>query len=115
MRSGWERTLDTQLKRAKVRYSYESEKIPYVINHTYCPDFVLGNGIRIEAKGYFRPGDVSKYRAVKAQNPDLDLRFVFMDADKKIPGQKTTHAGWCERHGFQWASGSIPKEWLLES
>lgn len=115
MRSGWERTLDTQLKRAKVRYSYESERIPYVINHTYLPDFSLANGIRIEAKGYFRPGDTAKYKAVKAQNPDLDLRFVFMDGDKKISRQKNTHGQWCDRNGFKWASGSIPKEWLIES
>lgn len=112
MRSAFERTLAQQLKRAKVGFKYESTKVPYTISHVYNPDFILDNGIIIEAKGYFRPGDIAKMRAVKAQNPDLDIRFVFMDADKRIPGQKTTHGQWAERHGFPYASGKIPEEWL---
>lgn len=74
---------------------------------------MLTNGIIIEAKGYFRPGDVAKMRAVKAQNPDLDVRFVFMDPHKKISGQRQTHAQWCDRHGFPWAGPTIPEEWLV--
>ena len=114
LRSGWERTLSIQLKNAGTDFGYEVEKIPYTINHKYCPDFTLGNGIRIEAKGYFRPGETAKYKAVKAHHPDLDLRFVFMNADLKISGLKSTHAAWCDRNGFKWASGSIPIEWLSE-
>lgn len=112
MRSGFERTLAAQLKKAKVAFEYEAEKIPYQIKHTYCPDFKLQNGVYIEAKGFFRPGDIAKMRAVKAQNPDLDIRFVFYNAHAKIRGQKQTHAQWAERHGFPWADGEIPKEWL---
>lgn len=111
MRSGWERTLAADLKKRKVAFQYETMKVPYVIHHQYNPDFILDNGIIIEAKGYFRPGDVAKMRAVKAQNPHLDIRFVFMDAQKRIPGQKQSHAAWCDRHGFPWASGCIPEEW----
>jgi len=112
MKSGFERTLAAQLKAAKCSFGYETLKVPYVIKHTYNPDFILDNGIIIEAKGYFRPGDIPKMRAVKAQNPELDIRFVFMDAQKKITGQKSTHAQWAERHGFPWATGKIPVEWL---
>lgn len=111
-KSGFERTLDAQLKRAGVKFKYESISIDYTIAHKYKPDFVLDSGIIIEAKGYFRPGDVAKMRAVKAQNPDLDIRFLFMDADKRIPGQRQTHGKWAERHGFPYASGKIPDEWL---
>lgn len=111
-KSGFERTLDVDLKRSGVSYQYEPVKLDYVIKHTYCPDFVLANGIHIEAKGYFRAGDIAKMRAVKAAHPDLDIRFVFMDADKKISGQKQTHGKWAERHGFPYASGRIPKDWL---
>lgn len=111
-KSGFERTLNAQLKRAKAKFEYEPVRIAYTIKHTYSPDFVLDNGIMIEAKGYFRPGDTAKMKAVKEQNPDLDIRFVFMDADKKISRQKTTHGQWAERHGFPFASGSIPEEWI---
>ena len=112
MRSGFERTVAAQLKRAKVSFKYETLTLPYVISHVYKPDFILSNGIIIEVKGYFRPGDIAKMRAVKAAHPDLDIRFLFMDAHKKIPGQKQTHAQWAERHGFPWASEVVPDEWL---
>lgn len=111
-KSGFERTLDAQLKKSKVSYTYETLKLPYIIPHNYIPDFILKNGIIIEAKGRFRPGDAGKMRAVKAAHPQLDIRFVFMDAHQKISGQKNTHAQWAERHGFPWADGDIPSEWL---
>lgn len=114
MRSGFERTLAASLKQRKCAFTYEALKVPYTIAHVYKPDFQLANGIIVEAKGYFRPGDVSKMRAVKAQNPDLDIRFVFMDAHKRIPGQKQSHAAWADRHGFPWADKTIPDEWIKE-
>jgi hypothetical protein len=52
--------------------------------------------------------------AVKQQHPELDIRFVFYQADKKIPGSKQTHGVWATKNGFPWADGSIPKEWLVE-
>jgi hypothetical protein len=53
-------------------------------------------------------------RAVKAANPDLDVRFVFQTPYNKIyKGSKTTYAKWAEKHGFLWcAFHSIPIEWL---
>lgn len=113
MRSGFERTLAADLKRAKVPFEYEPDKIPYTVDHTYCPDFKLSNGVYIEAKGFFRPNDLVKLRAVKYQHPELDIRLVFMYPNRKIPGQKTTHEQWCERHGFPWAVGKIPEEWYV--
>ena len=114
MRSGFERTLATQMKLAGVGFKYESIKLPYSLssNHNYNPDFILDNGIIIEAKGFFRPADVVKMKAVKAQHPHLDIRFVFWDAQKPVCRTKTTHAKWAERHGFPWADREIPKEWL---
>lgn len=114
MRSGFERTLAASLKKRKVAFLYEHRKVPYTISHVYKPDFELPNGILVEAKGYFRPGDIPKMRAVKAQNPDLDIRFVFMDAHKRVPGQKQTHAQWADRHGFPWAHKEIPDDWINE-
>lgn len=113
-RSGFERTLATQLKASKIGFKFEPYKIDYTINHTYLPDFVLDNGIVIEAKGFFRAGDTAKYRTIKNQNPGLDLRFVFFDGDKKISGQKTTHGQWAERYNFPWATGRIPQDWLTQ-
>jgi hypothetical protein len=112
MRSGFERTIAAQLKRAKVKFEYETLKLPYTIKHTYSPDFILENDVIIEVKGVFRPGDIAKMRAVKAAHPDLDIRFVFMHPNKKIPGQKQTHEQWADRHGFPWAVGAVPEDWF---
>ncbi len=113
-KSGFERTLATSLKSRKVPFEYETLKLRYVIPHTYSPDFILPNGIIIEAKGRFMPGDVPKMKAVKAAYPDLDIRFCFMDAHKRISGQKQTYANWADRHGFKWCDGTIPDEWINE-
>jgi hypothetical protein len=109
-KSGFERTLDQQLKVSGVKYSYETTQIPYILNGTYNPDFTLSNGILIEAKGLLDRESKRKMAAVK----ELDIRFVFYQADKKIPGSKQTHGVWATKNGFPWADGSIPKEWLVE-
>ena len=50
---------------------------------------------------------------VKEQNPELDIRFVFMNARNKIyKGSKTTYADWANRYNFEWAERTIPEEWL---
>jgi Phage endonuclease I len=50
----------------------------------YSPDFVLWNGIVIEAKGYWRKEDQEKVRLVREQYPGLELRVVFEDASRRI-------------------------------
>lgn len=110
-KSGFERTIATNLKNRGITFEYESLKLPYVINHNYHPDFIFPNGVIVEAKGRFMKGDTAKMRAVKYQHPDLDIRFCFMAPHQKIPGQKTTYAQWAERHGFPWCDSEIPEDW----
>lgn len=110
-RSGFERTLANDLKMDKVLFTYESERIPYILHSTYSPDFVLPSGIIVEAKGVLSVEDKRKMVAVKQQHPHLDIRFVFMKADNKIPRTKQTHGEWATKNGFIWADGTIPKEW----
>lgn len=114
MRSGFERTLAQSLTKRKVKFGYETLKLPYTLSHFYKPDFILDNGIIIEAKGQFRPGKAegSKMIAVRDQHPHLDIRFVFYNAHAKIGGQKQTYAQWAEKNGFIWAHEEIPDEWL---
>lgn len=116
-RSGFEVTLDTQLRASGISYSYETMTIPYTLHHKYTPDWQLANGIIIEAKGVLNkrdPKESAKMVAVKQQHPELDIRFVFMDADIPLPRQKQTHGQWATKYGFPYASGRIPEEWLTE-
>jgi hypothetical protein len=115
-RSGLEAQIADQLKASGVSFEYETKRISYQRQSKYIPDFVLSNGIIIEAKGRLTQEDRSKMRLVKQQNPELDIRFVFSRASAKLSKtSKTTYADWCEKYGFPYAEKQIPKEWLHDT
>lgn len=104
----FEKALHRQLVRAKTDVKYEPEKIPYVLAGHYTPDFVITTAsgkLYIEAKGYFRPEHKRKMAAVKKQHPDKDIRIVFMKKNK-------SNIKWAEKHGFRYAIGFIPEDWI---
>lgn len=113
-RSGLEQRVADLLSNLGVKYEYESTKVPYVLMCNYTPDFLLPNGVYLECKGFLKPEDRRKMVAVKKENPDLDIRFVFQAPYNKISkGSKTTYAMWCEKHGFPYCSyQTIPIDWL---
>ena len=117
-RSGLEEAIADQLEAAGVPVDYESEKFKYVKparKASYTPDFLLPNGIVIETKGRFVVKDRQKHLILKDQYPDLDIRFVFSNANNRISKRsKTTYAKWCEKHGFVFANKRIPSDWLKE-
>ena len=115
IRSGLEARVADLLCELGVSYDYESTTVPYVIQHTYTPDFLLPNGVFLECKGYWDPEDRRKIKAVKTQSPELDIRMVFQSPFNKISKKsKTTYAKWCERHDIPWCSyATIPIEWLI--
>jgi hypothetical protein len=115
-RSGFEQTLANQLKRSGVAFEYETVKLEYQKIATYTPDFILPNGIIIEAKGVWTVEDRTKHLLVRAQHPHLDIRLVFMNAFNKIrKGSNTTYARWCEKKNILYANKTIPKSWLSQT
>ena len=114
-RSGLEERVAALLSGLGVTYEYESEKISYVIQHHYTPDFILPNHTVLECKGYWDAADRRKIKKVKEDNPDLDLRMVFQSPYNTISKKsKTTYAQWCERHGIPWTHfHDIPLDWLI--
>lgn len=117
-RSGLEEKVADALMSKGVKATYETTKIKYIVpakERTYTPDFVLPNGIIVETKGRFLTADRQKHLLVKEQHPDLDIRFIFSNAQQKINKySKTTYAEWCEKNGFKYAEKNIPEEWLYE-
>lgn len=113
-RSGLERQVADLLNKFNVDFEYESLKVPYTIPHNYNPDFILANGICLETKGYWEAEDRRKILAVIQQNPELNLKMVFQDPNKKISKKsKTSYSAWCDKHGIQWCSyAKIPIDWL---
>ena len=113
-KSGFERTLAASLQMRKVKFEYETLQVKYTLDGTYNPDFIFPNGVIVEAKGLLDRDSKRKMIAVKRQHPALDIRFVFMMADKKVPGSKQTHGEWASKNGFKWAERDIPQEWIDE-
>jgi len=115
-RSKFEADTAKDLKTRKVKAEYEQKKLKYKVpssNHTYTVDFELPNGIIVETKGLLTLEDRKKMVLVRDQHPELDIRFLFMSANRKLyKGSKTTYGQWCTKNGFLYASKTIPKEWL---
>lgn len=106
------------LDKRGVAYEYEPCKLPYVVQRDYVPDLLIGD-MYIEVKGYFRQDAQRKMRNVKEQHPELDIRFLFQKAGSPVQGAKVRKDGtkmtckeWAVKHGFEWAEGEIPEEWI---
>lgn len=131
-RSKYEDTLTANLDKNNKEYHYEEFSIEYTVKHKYTPDFVLPNGIIVEAKrgeGFTRDSKRGKFfigsldskarekmLKVKRQYPELDIRFVF-PKDFKFQSLKTTPRAsqWCKKHGFKYHIGNtIPESWFKE-
>ena len=114
-RSGLEEAIAHQIESANLPVIYEETTLDYIWParpSKYTPDFQVGD-IHLEVKGLFDVQSRHKMLLVKQQHPDLDIRFVFSNANAPIyKGSPTTYAQWCEKHGFPWANRRIPDEWL---
>ena len=115
-RSMYEMQIMAHIEENGLTVEYEPFKIPYLMKGNYVPDMVLPNGIIVEAKGYFDNRARAKMVAVKKHNPELDIRFVFMNSRTKLRkgGSQATYADWCKRYGFPFADGMIPLKWFAE-
>tara|TARA_R100000664_G_scaffold33858_2_gene52394 strand:- start:1059 stop:1433 length:375 start_codon:yes stop_codon:yes gene_type:complete len=116
-RSKFELKVAADLGKRKVDFQYEKISFDYVPKiRNYTPDFYLPESkIYIETKGRLTTNDRVKHLLIKEQHPDLDIRFVFVNANNKISRtSKTTYANWCDRHKFLWAESLVPMEWLNE-
>ncbi len=114
------RTYKKLKKYGKV--DYETQKLGYVINRVYLPDFILRwlrNGIYqttyLETKGYFSPEDRQKHKLIKEQHPDLDIRILFLSDNKINRRSKTRYSDWCKQQGIMYALREIPKDWFTTS
>ena len=112
-RSGLEERVAKSLESKNIPYLYECSKYVYTVESKYTPDFFLQNGVIIEAKGFFKPSDRRKMIAIKAQHPDLDIRFIFQRNNTLTRTSRTTYGDWAEKHGFPWCiHPHIPEDWL---
>ena len=118
----WEAVLHESILKD---WDHHVNKISYVVEHTYEPDFVRKIGrktILLESKGRFWDhAEYSKYIWVKRNLPkNTELVFLFANPSAPMPGSKVrkdgtkrSHAEWAGANGFKWYSEeSIPEKWI---
>jgi hypothetical protein len=121
-RSGFENDINDKLSGDGISFTYESEVLKYIqpeTTHKYTPDFKIMNSqgcvIYLETKGRWVSSDMKKMKLIKQQYPDLDIRIMFQDSNKKInKTSKTTYGQKATSMGYLWCdlAGGIPQEWL---
>lgn len=122
IRNNFERQVFKDLRscqrKLKFEVEYESVVLPYTLRREYIPDFVVtlpsGKTLFIETKGYLRPDDRAKLLSARECNPEADIRIVFMQDNKIHKSSKTRYSDWASKHGFKFAFGNVPQEWLSE-
>ena len=114
-RSQFEANFARNLRERKITSLYEQDKIQYIPKpRTYTPDFYIKEGdFYVETKGRFFATDRTKHLLIKEQHPDIDIRFVFLNAKNKLDKRsRTTYAQWCEKNGFLYSEKRMPEEWM---
>lgn len=118
LRSGFEAKTFEYLTDLKEEFEYESEQIEYLVPEklrNYLPDFKLKNGVIVENKGRWVAVDREKIRLVLEQNPDKDIRMLFMRDNPIRKGSKTLYSDYCNKHNIKYhinKDGHVPLDWM---
>lgn len=126
-RSGYEEHVAKSLDSRNIPYEYEAEVLSYIKPPVppkpsrYTPDFTIekkdGTKMYIESKGKFTAQDRKKMVLVKEQNPEADIRLLFMRDNYLTTQKKSKYSTWALRNGFPFAvsySGHVPDSWIEE-
>ena len=106
-------------------WSHHVDKVNYVVEHSYEPDFVRtlqNKKILLESKGRFWDhAEYSKYKWVRENLPeDTELVFLFANPSAPMPnskmrkdGTKRTHGEWATTNNFRWyTEATLHNEWV---
>lgn len=119
-RSKFEQQIADYLTKRNIPFEYEGCKLSYTVPETkrnYIVDWQIGDNKNIifESKGRLTSADRKKMLLVRDNNPEIVIRFIFMNSDVKIrKGSKTSYADWCRKNNFEFCDfrKGIPKQWL---
>jgi len=122
---GYDSKWESQLHKSILKnWDLHSEKVPYIVEHTYNPDFIRvvnGRKILLESKGRFWDhAEYSKYIWITKVLPeDTELVFLFASPFAPMPqarrrknGTKLSHSEWADKNKILWFSEkTFPEEW----
>lgn len=120
-KSGFEVKIAKSLEEQGVEVRYEQSRIKYTVppkDRNYIPDFQLPNGIYVEGKGKLDRDAREKMALVIEQNPDKDIRLLFMRNNKISKVSNTKYSDWCDKRNIKYAiseQGTVPESWIAES
>ncbi len=119
LKSGFERTVLDVLLVKGIEVDYEVEAVPFTpAPKTKTFDFWVttrtGKRIVIECKGPWLPEVRRDECLAIEQNPQLDVRYVFMRDQPIRRGSKTRYSDFCHKKGILCAFGGVPDAWLDE-
>lgn len=127
-RSKFEHEVAQDLKKRKIKFKYEPFKLYYksyvrraeceecgsedvFVLRPYTPDFVLDNGVIIEAKGKLTPETRTKMEEIISSNPRSDIRMLFQRDNWLTRAKKNKYSDWCGWKNIPYAVGQVPKKW----
>jgi hypothetical protein len=106
-RSNYEVTTANIMTNSNISWAYEVDRIDYVLEKKYCPDFKISDGIYVETKGVWDGEDRAKVLAVKKQHPEVEIIMCFQNPNLKIQkNSKTRYRDWSDKHGFIWCEAN---------
>lgn len=128
-RSALEAAVAAQLEHHGIEYGYEQETFEYkkrtprglcelcggtktFQRKRYLGDFSVSPRTIIEVKGYFTAADRAKMLAVRENNPDIRILFLFGADNKLRKSHDKRYSDWCTEHKFEYAIRTIPKHWI---
>lgn len=130
-RSGFENKVAKVLRKHGIQFKYEPDVLRYdqpiqsalcekcyskhvVKRRAYTPDFRIGLGY-IEVKGLLTSQERTKFKAIKAHHPSLDIRFVFMKDNLIRKGSSVHYTDWAKALDYPACVGpDLPPEWVKE-
>ena len=57
-----------------------------------------------------------KHLLVREQNPDIDIRFLFVNANNKLnKSSKTTYGAWCDKNKILWAEKKDTSRMVIDN
>jgi len=130
LRSKFEGTIVAELKKRKIRFTYEPDKLdffsdvrggrcpacghkPVQKKRYYVPDFRIKQykkatdfgvfetfTVYIEGKGKLTPSERTKLLDIRKHNPLADIKIVFMRDNKLSRNSTTRYSEWATANGF---------------
>ena len=122
MRSMGEVKLALNLQERGVKWAYEDERLNYVLEKTYTPDFSIwttthaNSKVLIEYKGVLKPETRTKMKHIRLQHPERRIAIVFENSTNKLSAKPNSvrYWQWAERNGYPWSHKVVKDEWFRE-